>query len=215
MGAVLQQSRQRETIWDEHEAIARAIARGDADRAARLIDKRSRAMAVAVLPALTPYLATAGIGWLYYRRIRRSFGRQSWQPRRTLLRLVLVSLVAVALLLAALYLPHTGWGIGIGALLGATLGGFGLKHTHAQVIDGQRYYTPNPWIGGALSLLLLGRLAWRWSQGAFLGGTSQAAQQASPLTMAIAATLIAYSLVYTIGLIVRMRRLASAQLSTE
>jgi DNA-binding GntR family transcriptional regulator len=42
MGAVLQQSRQREALWDEHEAIARAIARGDADRAARLIDHHGR-----------------------------------------------------------------------------------------------------------------------------------------------------------------------------
>lgn len=168
-------------------------------------------MAVAVLPALTPYLAAAGIGWLYYRRIRRSFGRQAWQPKRTIGRLVLVSLVAVALAFAAVFLPHTGLGIGIGAVVGAVLGGFGLKHTHAQVIQGQRYYTPNPWIGGVLSLLLLGRLAWRWSQGAFIGGGAHTAQQASPLTMAIAATLIAYSLVYSVGLVLHMRRLASAQ----
>jgi DNA-binding GntR family transcriptional regulator len=39
MGAVLQQARQRETVWDEHEAIARAMARGDADEAARLIEE--------------------------------------------------------------------------------------------------------------------------------------------------------------------------------
>jgi DNA-binding GntR family transcriptional regulator len=39
MGAVLMQSRQRETIWDEHEAIAKAIARGDAERAARLVEQ--------------------------------------------------------------------------------------------------------------------------------------------------------------------------------
>lgn len=171
-------------------------------------------MPVAALPALTPYLATAGIGWLYYRRIRRSFGRQAWQPGRTIARLVLVSLVAVALVFAALFLPHTGMGIGIGALIGVLLGGFGLKHTHAQMIEGQRYYTPNPWIGGALSVLLLGRLAWRWSQGAYIGG-AQAAQQASPLTMAIAATLIAYSLVYSVGLVLRMRRLALPQLPPQ
>jgi len=38
MGAVLQQSRQRDAVWDEHEAIARAIAAGDGERAARLMD---------------------------------------------------------------------------------------------------------------------------------------------------------------------------------
>lgn len=38
MGAVLQQARQREAVWDEHQAIADAIAAGDADGAARLIE---------------------------------------------------------------------------------------------------------------------------------------------------------------------------------
>jgi DNA-binding GntR family transcriptional regulator len=39
MGAVLQQSRQRESLWDEHEAIAKAIAAGDGGTAARLIEE--------------------------------------------------------------------------------------------------------------------------------------------------------------------------------
>ena len=38
MGAVLQSSPQRDAIWDEHEAIAEAIAAGNAKRASRLID---------------------------------------------------------------------------------------------------------------------------------------------------------------------------------
>lgn len=167
-------------------------------------------MTVATLPALTPYLAVAGIGWLYYRRIRRSFGRQAWQPARTIARLMLLSVAALALVGATVFLPHVGPGTGIGAAAGAALGLLALRHTHAQVIDGQRYYTPNPWIGGGLTLLLLARLAWRWSQGTFSTGSAQAAQQASPLTMGIAATLIAYSLVYSIGLLLRMRQLAPA-----
>jgi DNA-binding GntR family transcriptional regulator len=36
MGAVLQAEPQRDSLWDEHEAIADAIAAGDANRAARL-----------------------------------------------------------------------------------------------------------------------------------------------------------------------------------
>jgi len=172
-------------------------------------------MPAAVLPALVPYLATAGIGWLYYRRIRRSFGRQAWQPKRTIARLVLVSLVAASLVCAAVFVPHVGIGIAIGTLVGAALGVFALKHTHAQLIDGKRYYTPNPWIGGGLSLLLLGRLAWRWSQGALTGGSAQVGQQLSPLTLGIAATLIAYSLVYSGGLLLRMRKLAPDELMSE
>jgi DNA-binding GntR family transcriptional regulator len=41
MGAALQLARQREAVWDEHEAIARAIAAGDGNRAARLIEEHS------------------------------------------------------------------------------------------------------------------------------------------------------------------------------
>ena len=37
MGAVLQLSTMRESIWDEHETIAKAIARGDANKAETLI----------------------------------------------------------------------------------------------------------------------------------------------------------------------------------
>lgn len=42
MGAVLQQSRQREPVWDEHEAIAEAIAAGDAETAARLMQDHAQ-----------------------------------------------------------------------------------------------------------------------------------------------------------------------------
>ena len=42
MGAVLQSSPQRESIWDEHEAIAAAIAAGDVERAVALIDHHGR-----------------------------------------------------------------------------------------------------------------------------------------------------------------------------
>lgn len=42
MGAVLQASSQREAVWDEHQAIAAAIAEGEGDAAARLIDQHSQ-----------------------------------------------------------------------------------------------------------------------------------------------------------------------------
>ena len=41
MGAVLQQSRQREAIWDEHEAIAKAIGAGNGEKAALLIGQHA------------------------------------------------------------------------------------------------------------------------------------------------------------------------------
>ncbi|WDS35550.1 hypothetical protein [Pseudoxanthomonas sp.] len=162
----------------------------------------------AVAP-LTPYLSMVAFAFIYYRRIRRSFGRQQWKSTRAIVRLSILGLVTAMLVLAACFLPHVALGIALGALLGAGLGLLSLRHTHTEWADGSGWYTPNPWIGGALSVVLLGRLIWRWSQGAFsTGGTS--GQNASPLTMGIAAALVVYSLVHVGGLWLRMRALRPA-----
>lgn len=42
MGAMLQSSTQRQAVWDEHQAIARAIARGQGQQAALLIGQHSQ-----------------------------------------------------------------------------------------------------------------------------------------------------------------------------
>lgn len=162
---------------------------------------------MAATPALLPYALTAGIGWMYYRRIRRHFGRQPWQPRRTIARMVLLSLVLAILVAAGIFVPHAGWAVAAGLIVGTALGFYGVSLTRVDMIDGVRSYVPNPWIGGALSLLLLARLAWRFMQGGFMqaqAGTTGA----SPLTLAFAAALIGYYLTYSIVLTVRMQRLA-------
>jgi DNA-binding GntR family transcriptional regulator len=56
MGAVLQQSKQREAVWDEHEAIAKAIAAGNGERAAQLIEQHSRRAAENLAARLTDVL---------------------------------------------------------------------------------------------------------------------------------------------------------------
>jgi DNA-binding GntR family transcriptional regulator len=59
MGAVLQSSRQRESLWDEHEAIAQAIASGDADRAAHLIEQHADEASQQLTARLKHQLASA------------------------------------------------------------------------------------------------------------------------------------------------------------
>ena len=56
MGAVLQASRQRETIWDEHAAIAAAIGAGDAKLATRLVEDHGRQASENLLARLTDVL---------------------------------------------------------------------------------------------------------------------------------------------------------------
>jgi len=157
--------------------------------------------------SLTPVLATAGIGWMYYRRIRRQFGRQQYQPRRVLARLALLALVLVALVVMAAVDARVAIGVGIGLAAGAVLAWLSLRHTVLECVDGQGWYTPHPWIGATLSLLLLGRLAWRFGQGGMFGGVAAQAHAASPLTLGIAATLVGFYLINGAGLAWRMRAL--------
>ena len=58
MGAVLQSTRQRETLWDEHEAIAAAIAAGDGKAAVRLIEDHAREASENLVARLTQTLAS-------------------------------------------------------------------------------------------------------------------------------------------------------------
>jgi DNA-binding GntR family transcriptional regulator len=53
MGAVLQSSHQRQTVWDEHEAIANAIAAGDADGAVRLVQEHAHKASVQLTARLS------------------------------------------------------------------------------------------------------------------------------------------------------------------
>jgi hypothetical protein len=160
---------------------------------------------------LSPALFTVAIAFAYYRRIRRSFGRQPYRPARIYVRLGVLALACAGLLFAAVSLPVAGVALAVamGLAAGATLGVFGVVHTQVEATQDGRWYTPNPWIGGALSVLLLGRLAWRFGHGAFASGAAQAPQNASPLTLGIAAALVAFYLVNGAGLVWRMRALAA------
>jgi DNA-binding GntR family transcriptional regulator len=60
MGAVLREERQRDAVWDEHEAIAKAIAAGDGERAARLIEQHSLRAGENLAQRLTRVLKTQG-----------------------------------------------------------------------------------------------------------------------------------------------------------
>lgn len=56
MGAVLQSSAQRQSIWDEHEAIANAIAAGDSKRAVELTDSHTSRARINLVKRLSEVL---------------------------------------------------------------------------------------------------------------------------------------------------------------
>jgi len=168
------------------------------------------------MPAhLTHYLVMLPLlAWMVWRRASRQFGRQPIQRKRMLFRIVVLALVGGLLALSGFHHAALAEGLAGGVLSGGAVGLLGLRLTRFEVdpVKGD-CYVPNPWIGALLTVLLLGRLAWRllvavWPPQPYV--TPDAAPHASPLTMLVIGLLIGYYLAYFSGLLIHHRRFRRA-----
>jgi hypothetical protein len=154
---------------------------------------------------ITPILIGALVVWAIVRRVRRTFGRQRVQSARMGSRIGILTLAAVAVFVtsamrsAALLEALAG-----GLVCGAALGYLGLRHTRFEVTNEGRFYTPHTYIGLAVMLLFLGRLAYRFLYLATDPGAA-AAYQRSPLTLGTFGLLVGYYLLYYAGILLRTR----------
>ena len=116
------------------------------------------------MPAhLTNYLIMLPLlAWIVWRRVSRTFGRQPVQRKRMIFRVVLFSVIGAALALSGFHHLALAEGLLGGVLIGGAIGLVGLRLTRFEVdpVKGD-CYVPNVWIGALLTVLLLGRLAWR------------------------------------------------------
>jgi hypothetical protein len=161
-----------------------------------------------VIVALVPLIA-----WRLYSRVRRNIGRQKSRPGRHWAGAIFFSLLLVLLALAAMTRPLSGVALAAGSLCGAALGIWGLKLTRYERTAEGFFYTPNAYLGIALSLLLVARVLYRLSEVYLLQGTASAAQAQdfvrSPLTLLIIGLVAGYYATFAIGLL-RWRRRAAA-----
>lgn len=167
-------------------------------------------------PNMIPALMIPLMAFAMYRRVRGNFGQQPIRRKRMIARIVVLSLVTVLLALTGLYNPMLLVGLAGGIAGGAVLGTVGLRLTRfAQNQRGEDVYIPNPWIGAGLTVLLIGRLAWRFlvvmpqmqdPAMAAASGHMAPPMGNSPLTLAVFGLMVGYYLVYFIGLLVHHRR---------
>jgi hypothetical protein len=141
-----------------------------------------------------PFLFAALVVFAIYRRFRRSFGRQLLRPARMTLRIVLLAVVSCALLPLALRSAQFLTAELAGAALGISLGLWGAQRTRFLMHDGRLHYLPHTYAGIAVSLLFLGRLAFRVVQvytgvqasqagSAHVAGAADPAQAFAPVSM--------------------------------
>jgi len=146
------------------------------------------------------------VGWRIYKRIRRNIGRQPLRPRRALTSVIIFSVLSVALVLTSLHQPQLLLGLLGGLAPGVALGFVGLRLTRFETTTEGHFYIPNTPIGVGLSLLLVGRLAYRFT---VLRDVALAADHPpmmqSPLTFFIFGLTAGYYLVYQSGLFLHNR----------
>jgi hypothetical protein len=132
-----------------------------------------------------PFLFAGLVVFAIYRRFRRNFGRQLLRPGRMTLRIVLLAAVGCMLLPMALRSAQYFWAELAGAALGIGLGLWGAERTRFMMYGGQLHYVPHTYTGIAVSLLFLGRLAYRVVQ-VYLSGQAPYATDSVDPTLAFA-----------------------------
>jgi hypothetical protein len=160
------------------------------------------------------------LAWIVWRRVGRSFGRQPIRRKQMIARIVVFAIVGCLLALAGLHDIRLAEGLLGGVLIGGAIGMLGLRLTRFEVdpVRGD-CYVPNPWIGALLTVLLLGRLVYRFmvmqqSSAAAMPGAGFGTQPYSPLTMLLIGLLVGYYIAYFIGLLIHHRRFQRGQLHT-
>lgn len=151
-----------------------------------------------------PLITIPLIGWMMYRGVRRQFGRQPFQPKGWMLRLALLGVVTVGLIAVAVSVPGFALPIAVCLVVGSILAAVKLRLTRFEWTEAGDFYHPHPYIGAALSLLLVGRIVYRYT---VIGGMSPDGShplpfaQQSPLTYGLFGLLVGY-LAYAIGLLI-------------
>ena len=144
------------------------------------------------------------VAWRIYKRVRRMIGRQrlsNWRPWFTV---VFFPLILALLAFGALPHPVNLAMLAAGVAVGAGLGLYGLHLTKFEATPQGLFYTPSAPLGIALSLLLVGRIVFRFAQMYMVVGADTPLPSdfvRSPLTLAIFGTLAGYYVFYSIGLL--------------
>lgn len=148
--------------------------------------------------------------FIAYRRIRRSIGRQPFQPTRMKVRMAVLALAGLAFVVVPRGQVLILAGAAVGILAGVALAVYALKHTQFEFTETGTFYTGHPYIGLGIALLFVGRLVYRFvamSTMAPVDGPRSVSPFAgaigNPITTGVFFVVAGYYLTYYAGLLRR------------
>jgi hypothetical protein len=123
-------------------------------------------------------------------------------------RLVLLALVVAAFGMMAMRSMAALQAVAEGLVAGVLVGVLGLRLTRFESDENGRYYTPNAYIGVAVTMLLVARVVYRMASvysmpqlAPAAGAYPFAAMTQSPLTLGVAMLTLGYYITYTAGVL--------------
>ena len=171
---------------------------------------------------VTPFIMGALVIWVIYRRLRRSFGRQTVNVGMMWLRIGILALVGALVTYSSMHSTAALEALFGGLVCGLALAYMGIRHTRFEVTAQGRFYTPHTYIGLFVTAIFLGRLLYRYvtlytaRQAAPAPNQNVlAAFQQNPLTLGIFSLLIGYYLFFGLGVLQRTRMPTAAAAEPE
>ena len=161
--------------------------------------------------ALLPLFA-----WRIYMRFRRMVGRQRLSRARPWITLGIFTAVVVLMLFAAQGHARALWGLAAGLPVGAALALYGLRITRFEPTPHGLFYTPNAYLGIAMSLLFFGRILYRLIEVyQITAAHARPDFLKSPLTLSVFGLIAGYYTVYAIVLLIWRNRVEASSRSLE
>jgi hypothetical protein len=159
---------------------------------------------------LAPAIIVPLVAWRIYVRVRRNIGRQPLQPKRMMTRIAILGLISLLITAASRGEVAALSGLAGGLLLSLPLAWLGLRLTRFEMTPEGEFYTPNTYVGVTLSLLLVGRLGYRFA--AYFSAAPETAPSfsagylSSPVTMLLFGVTVGYYMAYSAGVLIEARR---------
>lgn len=156
------------------------------------------------------------VAFAVWRRVRTQFGPQPIRRNRMTARIVILAVIGSLIASFAIRDVRLMEGLVGGVIAGAALGLLGLRLSRFELdpVKGD-CYVPNPYIGSFITVLLLGRLVWRFAMlSPQLRDPTGATPPIhgpdigqSPLTLAMFGLLVGYYICYYSGLLIHHQRI--------